>query len=158
MSSGTLRLKGDVELLELQQRIGYRRNGEPSAQAQYARRGEMIDTRPLERDVQSAVLKALNLHPLVAWVFRMNTGGVWREDEQGKKTYIKYGWVGMLDITGQLKDGRRLDVECKRIGEKATPEQQATIDRINQSRGLAFVAHSVDDVYAAIPLRKEVEE
>lgn len=153
------RLSGEIELQELQKRIGYRGGAvTPSVQAQYGRRGEMIDTRPYERDVQPAVLHALNLHPLVAWAFRMNTGGVWREDENGKRTYIKYGWPGMLDITGQLKDGRRLEVECKRLGEKATPDQQATIDRVNGARGLAFVAHCVDDVYAAIPLRKEVVE
>jgi hypothetical protein len=39
------RLAGEIELQALQQRIGYR-GGEvtPSAQAQYGRRGEMVDT------------------------------------------------------------------------------------------------------------------
>jgi hypothetical protein len=154
-----MRLKGEIELMELVSRKGYRcAQLKPSEQAQFQRRGEMVDTRPYEADVQVAVLRALTLHPLVAWCYRMNVGGVERANADGTLRFIRFGWPGMLDITGQLVDGRRLEVECKRIGEKATPDQQATIDRVNKAHGLAFVAHCVDDVYAAIPLRKEVAE
>ncbi len=95
----------------------------------------------LERDVLPVVLLALRMHPKVAWAERLNTGGA----VYGER-YVRFGWLGMLDITGQLKDGRRLDVEAKRPGKWATPDQAATIEMVVRHGGVAFVAHGVDDV------------
>jgi hypothetical protein len=148
-----VRLTGDVALLEILSRPGYRCQGyEPVDLAAKATAGAP-DLRPHEDEVQATCCRALELHPLVVWGFRMNAGGVWRENKDGTRRYIKYGWPGMLDWTGMLVGGRRCDIEFKRIGEVPTADQQATIDRINGGGGLAFVAHSVDDIYSAIPLR-----
>ncbi len=95
----------------------------------------------LERDVLPVVLLALRMHPKVAWAERLNTGAA----VYGER-YVRFGWPGMLDITGQLKDGRRLDVEAKRPGKWATPDQTATIEMVVRNGGVAFVAHGVDDV------------
>ncbi len=95
----------------------------------------------LERDVLPVVLLALRMHPKVAWAERLNTGAA----VYGER-YVRFGWPGMLEITGQLKDGRRLDVEAKRPGKWATPDQSATIEMVVRHGGVAFVAHGVDDV------------
>jgi hypothetical protein len=44
------------------------------------------------------------------------------------------------------KTGRFLAIEVKRPGGKPTPEQQQFMDMINQAGGLAFVAHSIEEV------------
>jgi hypothetical protein len=95
----------------------------------------------LESQVLPAVLEALRIHPRVAWVDRMNVGG---HEIDGR--YIRFGLPGMADITGQMKDGRRLEVEVKRPGGKPTLEQVAYLALINRHHGVAFVATGVDDV------------
>jgi hypothetical protein len=48
------------------------------------------------------------------------------------------------------KTGRFLAIEVKRPGGKPTPEQLQFIDTINQAGGLAFVAHSIEEVEKSI--------
>jgi hypothetical protein len=48
------------------------------------------------------------------------------------------------------KTGRFLAIEVKRPGGKATQEQQQFIDTINAAGGLAFVAHSIEEVQAQL--------
>ena len=92
-----------------------------------------------------AILLALRLHPKVAWAERINTGGAWF-GEGARRQFVKFGWSGMADLTGQLRDGRRLDVEAKASDGKATPEQAAYLALVRRFGGVAFVARSVDDV------------
>lgn len=100
-----------------------------------------------ERQTLPAVLLALRLHPKVAWVERMNTGGMWAINEKsGHRQYIRFGWAGMSDITGQLRDGRRLEVEAKSDTGRPTPEQRAYIALIRHHQGVAFVARNAIDV------------
>lgn len=101
---------------------------------------------PRESDVQAAVLAALRLHPKVAFVYRMNTGGM--QDAHGN--HVRFGFAGSPDIHGMLKGGRSLYVECKRRTTKPTADQQAFIDNVNRHGGLAFVARSVEDVILAL--------
>ena len=49
---------------------------------------------PYERDVQAAIIELLERHPRVAWAYRMNTGAVERENEEGKKRFIKFAFKG----------------------------------------------------------------
>jgi hypothetical protein len=60
----------------------------------------------LESDIQRDVMSALDAHPAVAWVARMNV------DRRG--TTLKSGFKGMSDILGQLHTGQFLAVEVKR--------------------------------------------
>lgn len=55
-----------------------------------------------------------------------------------------------LQIT-RLDKSRRLDTLIS--GEPLTPEQQQFIDTINEARGLASVAWSVEEVEEALPKR-----
>jgi hypothetical protein len=94
---------------------------------------------PPEKDVLSACLEFLAIHPKVAWAERQNVGGM---EKDGR--FIKFGFAGMADITGQMKDGRRLEIETKKRGKKPTPEQNAFLYLVNKNHGLALWVDSVD--------------
>lgn len=97
---------------------------------------------PLEADSLREVMQALKTHNLVAWCERQNTGAA----KVGGR-FIKFGWKGCSDILGQLKDGRLLAVECKRLkGGKLTDEQIFFLERVRQHGGVSFVATSLHDV------------
>ena len=71
-----------------------------------------------ESDVQSAVLEYLETDPRVAQVWRQNNGAMMAE-HNGKKRLIRFARlangepVALLDVTGYMRDGRRLDIEVK---------------------------------------------
>ena len=92
-----------------------------------------------ERDVLRECLSLLAIHPKVAFAYRVNTGGV-KFGEQ----WVKFGTKGQADITGMLKDGRRLEVECKRVGKYPSPEQNAFLYMVNKDGGFAIHVDSVD--------------
>ena len=113
----------------------------------------------LERDVLAAVLELLRVHPRVAWAMRANTGCGYllRADtfhrlvatgavKAGEARFMRFGVKGAADITGQLRGGARLEVECKSDSGKASDDQSAFLDAVNGAGGKAFVAHSVADV------------
>jgi hypothetical protein len=106
---------------------------------------------PAERIVLASVLEALALHPKVAWAVRMNTAAgklAYRNGETSQ--WMRFGFVGAADITGQLKDGRRLEVEVKRPSGRVRPEQAAFLERVNEANGVGFVARSVEDVWEVL--------
>ena len=76
----------------------------------------------------------------VAFAFRANAGGM--TDARGQ--YVKFGFKGMADITGMLKGGRRLEVECKRPGKLPTAEQNAFLFRVNDGGGFGCWVDSVE--------------
>ena len=101
-----------------------------------------VKSTPLEADSLREVMIALKNHSLVAWCERQNTGAA----KVGGR-FIKFGWKGCSDILGQLKDGRLLAVECKRLkGGKLTDEQTFFLERVRQHGGVSFVAASLHDV------------
>ena len=87
------------------------------------------------------VLQALNAHPAVAWVERMNSGAV----KIGSR-FVRFGWKGCPDVLGQLRDGRLLGVEVKAAKGKLRPEQTLFLERIRHAGGVAFVARDYRDV------------
>ena len=116
-----------------------------------------------EAEVQVAVLAFLRHHPLVAWVHRANTGSgylinarlyrelVARGVLNAKDCrFMRFGFPGLSDNIGQLRDGRFLAVETKAAGKHPTDDQQAFLDAVNGAGGVGFVARSVDDVAAAL--------
>lgn len=88
------------------------------------------------------VLKALETHNAVAWVYRMNSGAV----KIGKR-FVRFGWPGCPDVLGQLKDGRLLGVEVKAPKGKLRPEQSFFLERIRLAGGVAFMARDCRDVF-----------
>jgi len=98
---------------------------------------------PKESDSLREVMQALRNHPLVGWVQRQNSGVA-----KVSGRFIKFGWRGCSDILGQLKDGRLLAVECKRlVGGKLTREQASFLEQVRQCGGVAFVASTMKDVH-----------
>ena len=95
-----------------------------------------------ESDVLAACLQYANLHQRVAWAQRMNTGA-WEidegQDDSGQRPgrFIRFGFPGLSDIVGQLKDGRWLAFETKRAGKKPTRGQLAFLALVNTHNGLA---------------------
>jgi hypothetical protein len=93
-----------------------------------------------ERDIQSAILALLHARGVVAW---KAGAGAFRVGDR----YVKMGHRGVADIIGVLPPaGRLLAVEVKRSGATPTGEQHAFLFSVRQAGGLAFVAHSTDDV------------
>lgn len=106
---------------------------------------KVSELRVAERDTMPAILLALRLHPKVAWAERVNTGGAWYGEGE-KRQFVRFGWDGMSDLTGQMKDGRRLECEAKASDGKPTPEQLAYLELVRSHGGVAFWARSVHDV------------
>lgn len=110
----------------------------------------VIDTEPLEVDIQAACVRLLQLHPAVAWAHRMNTGAgrfVYPDGKQSR--FLRFGFPGQADILGQLRrshGGRFLAVEVKRPGEKPTDDQLAFLEAVRYAGGVAILAYSCDDV------------
>jgi hypothetical protein len=130
-----LRLSGEVELAALLQRRG--------SQKPFRLEPDEVP----EGDALPAILRALELHPRVAWAHRMNTGaGRFLLPDGSLSRFVRYGFPGMSDITGQLIDGRRLEVEVKRVGKEPTDDQAAFLDCVRRNGGVAFVARYIDDV------------
>jgi hypothetical protein len=90
------------------------------------------------------VLQALRNHSAVAWCERQNTGAA----KVGER-FIRFGWRGCSDLLGMLKDGRLLAVECKAPKGRVRPEQAEFLSLVRRFGGVAFVARSAADVFAA---------
>ncbi|EXJ13882.1 hypothetical protein [Imhoffiella purpurea] len=105
---------------------------------------------PLEHDIQGAILRYLAVDRRVAWAKRFNTGAqvIEGQDRQGrrKRRFIRYAFPGCADVLGQLASGHFLAIECKRHGEKPTPEQAAFLEDVSRAGGLAIVGRSIEDV------------
>jgi hypothetical protein len=98
----------------------------------------------LEKHIQRAILEYLWATGIMA--FKFNNVGIKKPDG----SYIPSGCKGVSDILGILPGGRFLAIEVKRPGGKATQLQQQFIDNVNDKKGLAFIAYSVDDVAAVL--------
>lgn len=93
-----------------------------------------------EKDTQRAILDFLRLNGIFCW--RNNTGGFVDKRDH----FYQFGKVGSGDILGLTKTGRFFSIEVKAPGKKPTDKQIEFINSVNASGGLAFVAHSLDDV------------
>lgn len=95
---------------------------------------------PYERDIQKACLQLLRAHPKVACVWRQNSGTFAEQNRDGSQRYISaHTMPGLPDIVGFLHGGTAIFFEVKRPGGKATPMQQAFIDRANAAGAIAAV-------------------
>ena len=112
------------------------------------KKAKSASTRPLEADVQRAILDYLKAHPKVAWAQRINSGKV----RTAHGSWFSGADEGTTDIIGMLVGGRLLAPEIKRdekqarIDAKKKPKQIVFIKMVNDNGGLAFVAWSVEMV------------
>jgi hypothetical protein len=95
----------------------------------------------LEQHIQRTILDYLRWKGIPC--YKHQNAGIRKPDG----SYIPTHTRGVSDIIGCLpKTGRFLAIEVKRPSGKPTQEQQQFIDTINDAGGLAFVAHSVEEV------------
>ena len=100
----------------------------------------------VEQGIQRAILDYLRWRGIPC--YKHQNAGIYRDGR-----YIPSHTRGVSDIIGCIpKTGRYLAIEVKRPGGKPTPEQQQFIDTINGAGGLAFVAHSVEEVESKLLL------
>jgi len=141
-------------------RITDLRSGNGKCSKNVVKGGRIIKApRRREREVQSAILSLLRARGVPAW--KVGSGGF----HVGER-YVRMGQKGMADIVGvlpwcishdKLRDasvgglkcvttGRFLAIEVKAAGKLPTEEQAAFLHMVTEAGGLAFVAHSVDEV------------
>lgn len=100
--------------------------------------------KPLERDVQRAVLAFLKAHPAVAFAGRLNSGSAQMQD--GRPIWFHTLGAGAPDIVGAMKRGCAwLAIEVKRPGAKPRPEQVAWLQEITDAGGCAGWVDCVED-------------
>ena len=77
---------------------------------------------------------------------RINTG-CFTIGEGANRRYIKTADAGTCDFEGYDNKGRFVAIECKRpSGGRLSPAQKERIADINRKGGVAFVAHSGEEV------------
>lgn len=105
---------------------------------------------PLEKDIQKAIIQALNLHPMVAFVGRFNSGVAVNSDGNVAR-YTRFNTVkGFPDIHEMLQGGCAFYIEVKRKGGKVSDEQSEFLTMVKRNGGRAGVAYSVDDALSII--------
>ncbi len=117
-----------------------------------------------EKEIQQAGIALLKHHPRVAWLCRQNTGAGYVLDARkfhalvaaghlkaSDARFMRFGFPGAGDATGQLIGGARLEVEFKSDRGVVTDEQQAVHEAVNAAGGLHIIARSVDDLVRALP-------
>lgn len=97
---------------------------------------------PKEAQVLKAVLRTFELHPLIAFAVRMNSGAA----ATATGGWIKFGFKGCPDIWGMTKTGRLVVCEVKRPSGKSSADQDAFLKTVLSNGGIAFIARSPDDV------------
>ncbi len=95
----------------------------------------------VEQGIQRTILEYLRWRGIFCW--KNNTAGIY---VKARNTYIPSHAPGVSDILGVLPGGRFMAIEVKAPKGKVSPHQQQFIDSINQAGGVAFVAHSVEEV------------
>ena len=75
---------------------------------------------------------ALGEHPEIAWVYVTSAGSF-----RVRGGYMTVGVKGMPDILGQMRNGKMLGIEVKKVGEQPKPDQHKFIDLINKNNGIA---------------------
>lgn len=121
-----------------------------------------------EAEIQRNVLDLLAKHPRIAFAFRLNTASGFIVSARDWKSllaggiaravmarFIRFAFPGASDILGMLKGGRFLAIECKTESGRASDEQLAFLAVVHRYGGLSFIARSIDDVLAQIPLQRK---
>lgn len=96
--------------------------------------------KPLEKDIQRAILEYLQLKKYFCW--RNNSGGFVDKRDH----YYQFGKKGSGDILGLTREGKFFTIEVKVPGKKPTPEQTEFMNNVIVNNGIAILAHSLEDV------------
>lgn len=77
--------------------------------------------------------------------FQHRSAGIFKK-ETGSYIPLAFGEKGISDIIGCMPDGRFLAIKVKKPRGRVSPEQAEFIESVKKNDGVAFVAHSLDDV------------
>lgn len=106
---------------------------------------------PKETQIVNSCISYLIIAGHYVW---RNNSGFFKHDYTTKagiqkRSIMRAGVRGSSDILGISKTGRFIAVECKRKGNKPTPQQALFLDEIKARGGYAVVAYSIDDLQIA---------
>jgi len=88
-----------------------------------------------EHELQKQILKLLNDAGIFCW--RSNVG---------RKHNLYFGYKGSADITGILKNGKRLEIEVKDEKGKQSKDQKEFERMIKKNKGVYILARGLDDI------------
>lgn len=92
-----------------------------------------------EAEIQHAILARYGLDKRLK-LWRSNSGAA-----QGRNgRLIRFGVKGQGDLSGILKNGRRLEIEVKSATGRQTPEQKAFGEMITKYNGIYMLVRSVE--------------
>jgi len=102
-----------------------------------------------EADTLKQISEYLRVKGYMYW--RNNSGArafdyTRKSDGRITHNFFQWGKKGSGDIFGLTKEGVFFSIEVKRKGKKPSPEQNRFMTDIMLSKGIAFVAYSVEDV------------
>jgi hypothetical protein len=127
----------------------------PAKRARIRRPSDDQPVAPLEKDIQKAIIEAIELRRDVVFVGRFNRGQAVATDTHGETRYTPFNSVpGFPDIHGLLVGGRAFYIEVKRPPphyRKPDDAQQRFLDEARVGGACAGVACSVDEAMALLP-------
>ena len=94
----------------------------------------------LEKDIQRLIMEWLRWNKVFCW--KNNSVGI----KKPNGSFIQVGMRGVSDILGILNGGIFLAIEVKVPNKKPSPFQVEFINHIIENGGIAFVAHSLEEV------------
>ncbi len=101
-----------------------------------------------EKGLPQAILASFSLRKdLVCW--RQNTGSV----RIGRR-FVVFGHRGAADITGILRDGRRVEIECKSTIGRQSKHQKDFEKMIRRMGGVYILCRSVEEAWAKLEAAK----
>jgi len=98
----------------------------------------------LEKDIQKEIHEAINNSGL-GFVWRQNSGKA-----RGAGGWVQMSRTGSGDLTGVTRDGKRLEVEIKRPGEKQRPEQMIFEGEMLKWNAVYILAWDVEGALAQL--------
>ena len=104
-----------------------------------------------EVEFQRYILSAFEHEPNIM-MFRRNVGGMRKESESGKKSYVCFGEAGQSDLYGWIVEhrcrfcnkvqyGTHFEIEVKSDKGKPTATQLAWLNKVAQSNGIAILLY-----------------
>ena len=110
--------------------------------------------KPLEREIQKAIIEALRLHPRVLKVVRFNSGGSMHRGANGKDYLVMFSSEPVPDLFVMLRHGFAW-LEVKRSGwtkptDHREERQAAFLACVRQAGGIGAFVTSVEEALALI--------
>jgi hypothetical protein len=96
-----------------------------------------------EADIQKQIMDYLKLKRFI--VFKHRNVGIYKQST-GKYIPLAFGEKGISDIIACSPNGRFIAIECKKKGNKPSPDQLEFLDRVHRNNGIGIIAYSLDEV------------